>query len=298
MTIPGTTLKVPRGALIATLPILLLLLAYLIYRETGERRANRPGQYQLQRQAGKKPTNTAELFMQAKNNSIPASENSMPLRPLAEERAAQRSHRSPASPAPTQDQHEQRDGDHFEEHDYRRMPARPAAPNQRPAEMPTSQPKPAPQHEVDDEDDDLATMVSLNFSDDEATFRLRDSVEQPIIGKLIRVSNNPNLPQQLPIYGLNPGLGQARHIHVGRHSKNNTVVINDKAISREHAVLIQKEGRIYLRDNASSAGTYLNWRRLQPGEELLLRHNDLIGFGEICYEFQVKGEDEATIANP
>ena len=90
----------------------------------------------------------------------------------------------------------------------------------------------------------------------------------------------------------------ARHIHVGRHSKNNTVVINDKAISREHAVLIQKEGRIYLRDNASSAGTYLNWRRLQPGEELLLRHNDLIGFGEICYEFQVKGEDEATIANP
>ena len=167
------------------------------------------------------------------------------------------------------------DDRHFEEHDYRRMPARPAAPNQRPAEIPTAQPKPAPQHEADDEDDDLATMVSLNFSDDEATFRLRDSVEQPIIGKLIRVSNNPNLPQQLPIYGLNPGLGQARHIHVGRHSKNNTVVINDKAFSREDAVLIQKEGRIYLRDNASSAGTYLNWRRLQPGEELLLRHNDL-----------------------
>ena len=66
--------------------------------------------------------------------------------------------------------------------------------------------------------------------------------------------------------------------------------------SREHAVIVQKEGRLYLRDNASTAGTFLNWKRLQAGEELLLRHNDIVSFGEIVYEFRAQGEDEATEA--
>jgi hypothetical protein len=153
----------------------------------------------------------------------------------------------------------------------------------------------APAGEEDDYDE--ATVVPLHFDDDEATYRLRDAIDLPLLGILVRVTNDPNLPQQLPVYGLNPGPGEARQIHIGRHSKNNTVVINDKSISREHAVIIQKDGRLYLRDNASTAGTFLNWRRLKPGEELLLRHNDLISFGEIAYEFRTKGEDEATIVN-
>ena len=150
---------------------------------------------------------------------------------------------------------------------------------------------------VEDDDYDEATVVPLRFSDDEATYRLRETIDMPLLGVLVRVTNDPNLPQQLPVYGLNPGPGEARQIHIGRHSKNNTVVINDKSISREHAVIIQKDGRLYLRDNASTAGTYLNWRQLKPGEELLLRHNDLISFGEIVYEFRAKGEDEATVVS-
>jgi hypothetical protein len=150
---------------------------------------------------------------------------------------------------------------------------------------------------VEEDDYDEATVVPLHFNDDEATYRLRESIDMPLLGVLVRVTNDPNLPQQLPVYGLNPGPGEARQIHIGRHSKNNTVVINDKSISREHAVIIQKDGRLYLRDNASTAGTYLNWRQLKPGEELLLRHNDLISFGEIVYEFHAKGEDEATVVS-
>ncbi len=150
---------------------------------------------------------------------------------------------------------------------------------------------------VEDDDYDEATVVPLRFNDDEATYRLRETIDMPLLGVLVRVTNDPNLPQQLPVYGLNPGPGEARQIHIGRHSKNNTVVINDKSISREHAVIIQKDGRLYLRDNASTAGTYLNWRQLKPGEELLLRHNDLISFGEIVYEFRAKGEDEATVVS-
>jgi pSer/pThr/pTyr-binding forkhead associated (FHA) protein len=157
--------------------------------------------------------------------------------------------------------------------------------------------RPAARTPVEEDDYDEATVVPLRFDDNEATYRLHQAIDLPLLGTLVRVTNDPNLPQQLPVYGLNPGPGEARQIHIGRHSKNNTVVINDKSISREHAVIIQKDGRLYLRDNASTAGTYLNWRQLKPGEELLLRHSDLISFGEIVYEFRNKGEDEATVAN-
>lgn len=156
----------------------------------------------------------------------------------------------------------------------------------------------APARAAAEEDDyDEATVVPLRFSDEEATYRLGAAIDLPLLGVLVRVTNDPNLPQQLPVYGLNSGPGEVRQIHIGRHSKNNTVVINDKSISREHAVIIQKDGRLYLRDNASTAGTYLNWRQLKPGEELLLRHNDLIGFGEIVYELRARGEDEATVVS-
>jgi len=144
-------------------------------------------------------------------------------------------------------------------------------------------------------DDEVTSVPWPALGDDDATYRLPEAIEQPIIGYFIRVTSDPNLPSELPLYGLSPVRGELRQIHIGRHSKNNTVVINDKNISREHAVIVQKEGRLYLRDNASTAGTFLNWKRLKPGEELLLRHNDIVSFGEIVYEFRAKGEDEATV---
>ncbi|MFN8492209.1 MAG: ATP-binding cassette domain-containing protein [Caldilineaceae bacterium] len=140
----------------------------------------------------------------------------------------------------------------------------------------------------------VSTPPSAEEEEGEATYRPADDIPQPLLGYFVRVTNNPNLPSELPIYGLQPAAGETRQIHIGRHTKHNTVVINDKTVSREHAVLIQKEGRVYLRDNASTAGTLLNWRRLKTGEELLLRHNDVVGFGEIVYEFRTQGSNEAA----
>jgi pSer/pThr/pTyr-binding forkhead associated (FHA) protein len=127
------------------------------------------------------------------------------------------------------------------------------------------------------------------LGEDEATCWLPEVAERPVIGALVRVTNDPNLPQELPIYGPGRGRDKGRsedhQIPIGRHSKHNTVVINHKYISREHAVIVQKGADLYLRDKASTAGTYLNWKRLKPGVELLLSHNDIVSFGEITYEF-------------
>ncbi|MFN8486823.1 MAG: FHA domain-containing protein [Caldilineaceae bacterium] len=256
VVIPGIAVAVPRLALQLALPILILLLAYFVYRELRERRA---------------PAGQPNLRMNnRRNNHYELGDTLSNLKPLAKSRVE--------------------DADNYMlQSDDDEMP------------LPVGEPMPTPRYTTptyEDDPDDEATIVPRPaFGDDEATYRRSEQIEQPIVGYFVRVTGNPTLPNELPIYGLNPTRGAARQIHIGRHSKNNTVIINDKSISREHAVIVQKEGRLYLRDNASTAGTFLNGKRLQPGEELLLRHNDLASFGEVTYEFHAKGEDEATVAS-
>ncbi len=264
IVIPGTALTLPRGALQLALPVLILLLAYFVYRDLRERKARATQNTNLNRRLNRRDSQlyalndpVGELKPLPKNKPKVSSNYDLQTDNAASVPAAE-PRRTPAYAARVQADDDQK---------------------------------------ADDEQNDDATIVPRSeFGDDEATYRLSEQIKQPIIGAFVRVAGNPTLPNELPIYGLSPARGEVRQIHIGRHSKNNTVVINDKSISREHAVIIQKEGRLYLRDNASTAGTFLNGKRLQPGEELLLRHNDLTSFGEVVYEFHAQGEDEATVA--
>lgn len=261
IVIPGLQIALPRGVLQFSLPVLLLLIAYFVYAEVRDRRKKRS-----------RSNSRADRY-KAPNPLFDLADNSQPL---------------PATQFQLNPQ-EENAGNDFAIHP---APAK-AAPA--PAKVAPARPPVRQSNFVEDEDNEEATMRPPRMEDNEATYRVQD-VEQPILGYLVRATSDPNLPKELPIYGLNPAPGEVRQIHIGRHSKNNTIVINDKSISREHAVIVQREGRLYLRDNASTSGTFLNWKRLNPGEELLLRHNDLLSFGQIVYEFRLHGEDEVTIA--
>jgi hypothetical protein len=254
--IPGTSILLPKIILQGFLFILLVLLGYIGYREWRERRAPTATR--------SKQTTTSK---RGQNDPFQLSEPSERLEPLR---------KSKPNVPPLMRKAPVADEDEVQVHEAERTPPVASRLNRQ-------------------ENDDGVTVVPTPFGDDDATYRLSDDVEQPVIGTLLRVTNNPTLPQELSIFGLAAGQRGERRTHVGRHSKNNTVVINDKSVSREHAVIVHKEGRLYLRDNASTAGTFLNWRRLKPGEELLLRHNDLLSFGGIVYEFRAKGDDEATV---
>ncbi|MCX6043504.1 MAG: FHA domain-containing protein [Chloroflexi bacterium] len=262
IVIPGTSLTLPRGALQLALPVLILLLAYFVYRDLRERKARATQNTNLNRRLNRRDS---QLY--ALNDPVGD------LKPL------------PKNKPKTGNYDLQTDDN---------LPVQAAEPQRAPAYAARAHDDDDPKD--DDQNDDATIVPRPAFGDDEATYRLSEQIKQPIIGSFVRVAGNPTLPNELPIYGLSPARGEIRQIHIGRHSKNNTVVINDKSISREHAVILQKEGRLYLRDNASTAGTFLNGKRLQPGEELLLRHNDLASFGEVVYEFHAQGEDEATVA--
>lgn len=263
IVIPGLQVALPRGVLQFSLLVLLLLIGYFVYAEVRDRRKkHNRNQSRADRYAAAGP-----LF-DLGDNSQPLPSTQFQLNPSGEKTGKDFSVNSP--------------------------PGKSAPP---PAKALPSPMRPSMRQSNFSEDDgsEEATIHPPRMEDNEATYRVQE-VEQPILGYLVRATSDPNLPKELPIYGLNPAPGEVRQIHIGRHSKNNTVVINDKSISREHAVIVQREGRLYLRDNASTSGTFLNWKRLNPGEELLLRHNDLLSFGQIVYEFRLHGEDEVTIA--
>lgn len=137
-------------------------------------------------------------------------------------------------------------------------------------------------------------QIQFDF-DDEATYLLAPKVDRAIIGRLVRVTSEPRLPAELKLYSSGSALARESQITIGRHSKRNTVVICDKSVSREHAEIVQRDRRIFVRDKASSAGTLLNWKRLQANDEQPLRHNDILIFGDAVYEFHTQLEDAGKL---
>ena len=297
VTVPGLGLQLSRSLLIWLLPILLLLIAYLIYSERRERRPREqaaatgarrdsggpvPGVFALKDDAQPQARSRFQLKPASKRTAEAYQVDEPNLREEAPvHRGAPGRAQRPMPTAPQRDEAPVRGAE---------IPA-PWAGRE---EMTWATANKTSQAEAAEAE--AVTVTPLQEEDEEATYRTQ-AVARPIIGYLLRATSDPNLPKELPIYGLNPTPGQSRQIHIGRHSKHNTVVINDKSVSREHAVLIQRDGHLFLRDNASTAGTFLNWKRLNPGEELLLRNNDLVSFGQIAYAFRAQSEDEPTIPN-
>jgi len=86
---------------------------------------------------------------------------------------------------------------------------------------------------------------------------------------------------------------------VNRPGNNNDNIANDnsiwfksKVVSRSHAEIWAKDGQVYLKDTASSSGTFLNHMRLSPsGRESRpypLKDNDII---QLVIDYQGRNED-------
>lgn len=75
---------------------------------------------------------------------------------------------------------------------------------------------------------------------------------------------------------------------IGRHPKNN-IRLNDREISKEHAVIERVNGRFSLRDLHSSNGTYVNNRRVN---ESPLKDGDEIQLGSMRLSFQVEKDGD------
>lgn len=65
-------------------------------------------------------------------------------------------------------------------------------------------------------------------------------------------------------------------------------VSGNGAISRQHAVITQKDGVCYIRDNKSTNHTYVNGKMLEEGAEEILTHDSIIKLGDEEFQFKIK----------
>lgn len=78
---------------------------------------------------------------------------------------------------------------------------------------------------------------------------------------------------------------------VGRR-EDNAYVLADPRVSRVHAQVEMRAGRVFLADLGSSAGTTVNGETLEG--PCALEHGDEIGFGPVECTF-LEGEDDGTV---
>ncbi|MBR0147146.1 MAG: FHA domain-containing protein [Eubacterium sp.] len=66
---------------------------------------------------------------------------------------------------------------------------------------------------------------------------------------------------------------------------------NNSAISRTHCEIVRENGVSYLRDLSSTNGTFIDGKKMTPGEKVLLRNGAVIRLGDEDFVFHLRKED-------
>lgn len=78
--------------------------------------------------------------------------------------------------------------------------------------------------------------------------------------------------------------------NIGRGQMINDIVIDDKFISHQHSIIIQKGSKFYIKDNNSTNGTYVNEELIRG--KVLLKNQDKIRIGDTILKF-LQGDIES-----
>lgn len=97
---------------------------------------------------------------------------------------------------------------------------------------------------------------------------------------LIYISGGQHLPRKLPLDGSAP-------IHIGRKKSYCELVLDDKRVSRLHAVVSRTDDDFFIVDEGSAGGTFVNRQKLGSTDIWKLAHNDIINFNEAEYRFEI-----------
>jgi hypothetical protein len=85
---------------------------------------------------------------------------------------------------------------------------------------------------------------------------------------------------------------------IGRDAACQIILSGDSRVSRRHALLWAQGDSLYVRDENSSNGTFVNGRQLTPNEATLLRLGDKLGVGETLFLVVEAGAPPATVIAP
>jgi len=131
-----------------------------------------------------------------------------------------------------------------------------------------------------------AAAVDPDATEPVDPFGLDDATEPAIVSAfgvlppayLLYEEGGDHLPKRI-------ALEAGRETRIGRRASYSDVVLEDKRISRIHAVIQEREDGFFIRDEGSSGGTFVNKRHLGVSDNKRLNHNDTIHFNAIAYRF-------------
>jgi pSer/pThr/pTyr-binding forkhead associated (FHA) protein len=83
--------------------------------------------------------------------------------------------------------------------------------------------------------------------------------------------------------GFVPG---GRRLSVGRVA-DNALCLNHPSVSKIHAAMVMnREGTLLVADTGSTNGSFINGRRITPGEARQIEDGDMVGFGDVEVRFR------------
>ena len=86
----------------------------------------------------------------------------------------------------------------------------------------------------------------------------------------------------------------ARETTFGADPKQSTQVLDDPSLEGRHALITRNEnGDFFVVDAGTIGGTWVNFEPVGP-EAHLLRHGDVIHFGQLVFRFELREPPEPT----
>lgn len=107
-----------------------------------------------------------------------------------------------------------------------------------------------------------------------------------------------NLPSgfRLSAGEVNFEIPAGRSVKIGRLSDSDLPLSNDNQVSREHALVHAKDGRVMICDRNSSNGTFLNGVQLEPNKWVEVKAGARLEIGQT--ELQLHGPEASAAAGP
>jgi len=108
-----------------------------------------------------------------------------------------------------------------------------------------------------------------------ARFTPRTHLVLGIEGEARSITFNANDISELILGRSDPKTGEAPQVNLTDYGAL------EKGVSRKHAIINRKDGSLYLVDQGSANGTYLNGQKLVPQQERVLRDGDDVRLGHL-----------------
>ena len=121
-----------------------------------------------------------------------------------------------------------------------------------------------------EEDESGTTLLTQQEDDEGDTTLLQQEERYPI---LERISTGESVTVRQNIF------------NIGKEKENDFTIINNKAVSRRHAVIERINGTYYLMDKSSTNHTYLNGEMLDAENSYVLSDHDSIQIADEEFTF-------------